>query len=166
MKPALAAGYLAAQFMAGFAAAGLLIPLLGDAPYAALSAGTPSFDPEAITIPKVILLEVILTFFLVFMIYGCGFDKRPPKSSAALYIGMAVVMGILAGGPLTGAAMNPARHLGSAVVSGDAAVIGQTWVYWVGPLTGGVIACALYRFVLELPEDDDDDAANASSSEA
>lgn len=153
ITPPHALGYLGAQVASGFAAALLLMPLLGDAPREAIAAGTPYTDPETLSLGAAILLEAILTFFLVFVVYGTAVDRRAPQVGG-LFIGLTIVLDILAGGPLTGAAMNPARQTGAAIVSGDAKVIGQVWLYWVGPVLGGVVAALLWRYVLE-PADTD-----------
>ena len=89
-------------------------------------------------------LEALLTFFLVFAVYGTLMDERGPKVGG-LFIGLVITMDILVGGPLTGASMNPARTFGSALVSGF-------WenhlVYWVGPALGGFVAALVYQYVL------------------
>ncbi|MEE9212852.1 MAG: aquaporin [Phycisphaeraceae bacterium] len=139
-----AVGYLISQCLAGVAAAALLIPSLGRE---AIGGGTPVLAAD-VTIGSGILIEAVLTFFLVFVIYGSAVDKRG-ATMGGLFIGLTVTLDILAGGPITGAAMNPARHLGPALVSGDGALIGQIWLYWVGPVIGGVIAALLWCMVLE-----------------
>ena len=88
-------------------------------------------------------IEIILTFFLVLVVFGTAVDERGTfKSIAGFGIGLVVAFDILAGGPFTGASMNPARSFGPALVSGE-------WtnhiVYWVGPIVGGVIAAVLYN---------------------
>ena len=60
-------------------------------------------------------------------------------------IGLVLLFDILVGGPLTGAAMNPARAFGPALVAGS--WIGQL-VYWIGPILGGILAAFLWEFVL------------------
>ncbi len=91
---------------------------------------------------KGVLMEAILTFFLVFAVYGTAVDKRGPfGKTAGLTIGLVLTFDILAGGPLTGAAMNPARAFGPELVAGFWT---DWWVYWVGPILGGVIAAGAY----------------------
>ena len=63
-----------------------------------------------------------------------------------LVIGLTVTLGIKTGGAISGAAMNPARHLGPAILGGG---MENMWVYWVGPLVGGMLAAILYKHVLE-----------------
>jgi len=92
-----------------------------------------------------ILVEVILTFFLMYVILGTAADPRAHKVGA-LFIGLTVTLDILAGGPLTGAAMNPARWFGPAVlVSTQGGAAWANWpVYVVGPLLGATIAGIAY----------------------
>ena len=65
---------------------------------------------------RAMALEAIATFFLVFTIFGTMVDKRAPKVGG-MYVGLAVTMGILAIGPMTGAALNPARWVGPVMVA-------------------------------------------------
>jgi MIP family channel proteins len=92
-----------------------------------------------------VLVEAILTFFLVFVVFGTGVDQRFGARLGGLAIGFTVALDILAGGPLTGAAMNPARWLGPAVVQGAYA---DTAVYLVGPVAGGLVAALVWSLVL------------------
>jgi len=87
-----------------------------------------------------ILMETILTFFLVTAVYGTAIDKRAPKLGALL-IGLTITLDILAGGPITGGSMNPARTFGPAVAGG---IWTDHIVYWIGPLLGGTLAGLLY----------------------
>lgn len=92
-----------------------------------------------------IIVEAILTFFLVFAVFGTAVDARGPRAAGGLFIGLVITMDILAGGALTGAAMNPARAFGPALFAGAWA---NQAVYWVGPLLGGVLAGWIYTGVL------------------
>lgn len=88
-----------------------------------------------------VVVEAILTFFLVFVVFGTGVDERGRKVSG-LAIGLTVALDILVGGPLTGAAMNPARVFGPALVGN---FWEHHWVYWVGPMAGGALASFVYK---------------------
>ncbi len=88
-------------------------------------------------------LEAVLTFILVFVIFGTAVDMRAQKSPS-LFIGLAVTVDILVGGPYTGASMNPARSFGPALAGG---VWADHWVYWIGPLLGGSAAAVIYTFL-------------------
>ena len=92
-----------------------------------------------------ILVEAILTFFLVFVVHGTGIDERG-RRVAGLAIGATVTLDILFGGPLTGAAMNPARVFGPAIASN---FWKAHYVYWIGPLIGGAAAGFVYSLFIE-----------------
>jgi MIP family channel proteins len=92
-----------------------------------------------------ILIEAILTFFLVFVVFGTGVDQRFGARLGGIAIGFTVALDILAGGPLTGAAMNPARWLGPAIIQGTFA---NAAVYLIGPVVGGVLAALMWTLVL------------------
>jgi aquaporin TIP len=92
-----------------------------------------------------ILVEAILTFFLVFVVFGTGVDQRFGARVGGLAIGFTVALDILAAGPLTGAAMNPARWLGPAIMQGAYA---DAAVYLIGPVAGGLIAALVWSLVL------------------
>jgi aquaporin Z len=143
-----AVGYIIAQCAGAVAAAGVLLACVPGGKEM-LAGGTPA-PAASMTTGAVILLEAVMTFFLVFAVYGTAVDHRAPRMGG-LFIGLTVAFDILAGGPLTGAAMNPARHLGSAVLSGNATLIGQIWIYWVGPLIGGAVAGLVYQNALMEP---------------
>ena len=92
-------------------------------------------------------LEGLMAFFLVIVIFGTAVDPRAPRGFAGLAIGLTLVGNILAGATLTGAAFNPARAFGPALVAGHWQ---DQWLYWVGPMLGGAIAALLYdRMFLE-----------------
>jgi aquaporin TIP len=87
-------------------------------------------------------LEAVTTFFLVLTFFATAVDEKGTfKSIAGFAIGLSVSLGILVAGPLTGAALNPARAFGPALAANHWANWG---VYWVAPLAGGFIAGLLY----------------------
>src|SRR3954469_11952633 len=89
------------------------------------------------------LLEAIGTFFLVFVIFGTAVDQQSPKVGG-LAIGFTLSAVILAIGPLTGSALNPARAFGPAVATG---IYEAQLLYWFAPITGGLAAALLYEFL-------------------
>ncbi len=136
--------YILAQ-LAGASVGGLLLTAaFPEGARRAVSLGTPTLDPT-VTAGVGIVVEAILTFLLVFVIFGVAVDSRGAGSSAWLAIGLVIAMDILAGGALTGAAMNPARAFGPALFSGNWA---NHLVYWVGPGLGGGLAAWVYDNVL------------------
>ncbi len=97
-----------------------------------------------ITLAGAILIEAVLTFFLAFAVMGTAVDPNAPKVGG-FGIGLTLWMCVLAGGPLTGAALNPARAFGPALVAGN--WVGQL-AYWVGPILGAVVAMQVYERLL------------------
>ncbi len=91
-----------------------------------------------------LVLEVVLTFVLVFVVFGVAVDKRGPAGIAPLAIGLVIVAIHLVAVPLTGASVNPARSLGPAVIHGEFI---DHWIYWVGPLVGGGLGALVYHWV-------------------
>lgn len=108
-----------------------------------LSYGTPVIA-SSITLGQAITIEAVLTFFLVSAFFGTLVSPDAPKVGG-FGIGLVLLFAILVGGPLTGAALNPARAFGPALVSGN--WLGQA-VWWMGPLLGGLAAGLLWKLVL------------------
>ena len=106
--------------------------------------GTPALG-EGTDVMQGIVIEAVLTMVLVVAVFGTAIDPRGPKIGG-LAIGLAVAADIFMGGPLTGAAMNPARWFGPAVASGT---YDDWYVWWIGPLVGAAIIALVYRFVWE-----------------
>ena len=139
-----AAGYWLAQCAGAIAAAALLHLAIPASALQAVDVGTPA-PATGLGGTAALVVEAVLTFFLVFVVFGTAIDPRAPKVGA-LYIGLTVSLDVLMGGPLTGAAMNPARWLGPALIGGGG--LGNFWIYWIGPLAGGAAAALLYTFAL------------------
>lgn len=125
--------YWAAQLTGSVVAAALLRATVGGA---WVFAGTPDLVP---TLPPLsgVVLEAVATFFLVLVVFGTAVDQRAPKSVYPFAIGLTVALGIMAIGPATGGALNPARAFGPALLSGHWS---NHLVYWAGPLLGGAVA--------------------------
>ncbi|MEX0679555.1 MAG: aquaporin [Pirellulales bacterium] len=140
-----AISYWIAQLLGAIAAAYLLLWIVGHGTNLGATVGslTPvGPDPaEGTNALKVIVVEGVLTFFLVVAVMASGVHGLN-GNAAGLAIGLVLTMDILFGGSLTGASMNPARTLGPAVANGD---ITYVWMYFVGPLAGGAIAGLFYE---------------------
>jgi aquaporin TIP len=98
-------------------------------------------------LPQAIALELVLTFFLVFVVYGAIVEAKEPRL-AGLAVGLIVLADVFIGGPFTGAAMNPARAIGPEVVARvftAANALDLWYVFWIGPIVGGVIAGLVWR---------------------
>ncbi|WP_213155488.1 aquaporin [Neochlamydia sp. AcF65] len=107
--------------------------------------GTPAIE-ASLSSSVGIFTEAILTFLLVLVVYGTAIDPRGnSKGMSGLAIGGFILCGILMGGGITGGAMNPARAFGPALISGEWA---YQYVYWIGPIIGGLLAGILYSRLL------------------
>lgn len=136
---------IVAQLVGGVVGALLLRYVVGDAAFDGGGAGAPALAP-GLAVGKGIVLEAILTFFLVFVVFGTAVDDKGPwNKTAGFTIGLTIAFDILAFGPLTGAAMNPARWFGPALVGG---IWDNALVWIVGPIAGAIIAGVLYTAVL------------------
>jgi MIP family channel proteins len=134
-------GYGIAQVAGAIVAAFILRYAVPDETWRAVALGTPQLARD---FPRLaaMLLEAVASFFLVLMVFATAVDERGTfRSIAGFGIGLSITLGILAIAPFTGAAMNPARAFGPAVIANHWASQG---VYWVGPLAGGFLAALLY----------------------
>jgi MIP family channel proteins len=132
-----AAAYWAAQIAGALIAAILLRSSLGN--IAHVGATLPSGSER-----QSFLWEIVLTFFLMFVIMAVATDTRAVGEAAALAVGGTVALDAMFGGPISGASMNPARSLGPAVVSGD---LHALWLYLLAPLLGAALGALAYQFV-------------------
>lgn len=146
----LAIVYWISQLLGGTFAALALLGVFPAAQWQAAQLGTPALGTQSslgwdVTPAAAILVEAVLTFFLAFAVYGTGIDPKGAFNAVGgMAIGFTVALDIMMGGPLTGAAINPARWFGPAVVGG---FIANWYVYWIGPLLGGLVAGLLYANV-------------------
>ena len=132
--------YWVSQLLGAIAASFLLRAVVPGEPGAAVHFGVPMLS-AGVSVGQGFLLEFVMTFFLVTAVWGTAVDERGPKIGG-FGIGLTVCMDILFGGPLTGAAMNPARAFGAACASG---VWTDHWLYWVAPMAGGAAAARIYK---------------------
>jgi aquaporin Z len=145
IKPGKAGLYVVAQLLGAVVAALLLSALFPAVAGRIQELGALRLAPD-ISFLDATLIEAVLTFFLALAVMGTAVDPAAPRVGG-FGIGIALWMGVLAGGPLTGAALNPARAFGPALVANF--WVGQL-AYWIGPILGAVIAMQLYeRFLLK-----------------
>jgi MIP family channel proteins len=130
--------YIVAQCVGAIAASGLLRGTFGIV--ANLGATLPLADNWL----QAFMLETVLTFILMFVIFGSGLDRRAPIGFAGIAIGLTVMVEAAVMGPITGASMNPARSLAPALVAG---LWQHHWVYWVAPILGAQLAGWVYRWL-------------------
>jgi len=144
ISPADGAGYIALQLIGGIIAAFSLVAILPDLGQA-VNFGTQAPGDLINNDPmKALWLEMIFTFFLVTTIFLVAVHKKAPAGIHGISIGGMVFLLHLVGVPLTGASMNPARTLGPAIASGFWEF---HWIYWVGPIIGGIIAGLIMNYV-------------------
>ncbi|MDB6122494.1 MAG: family channel protein [Pedosphaera sp.] len=137
--------YWISQLAGGAAAGFLLLAIYGVEGQKIVANGTPDLGKDILPMTGIIV-EIVLTFFLVFVVYGSAVDVRAPKIGA-LAIGLTVALDIMFGGPISGGSMNPARTFGPALASGH---WNNHYVYWVGPMIGGALAGLIYgRFLIK-----------------
>jgi aquaporin TIP len=143
ISPGSAVGYLVAQLSSAVLAAFLVKALLPAAAVRSALVGVPVIA-SSVSLTQAIGMELVLTFFLMCGVYGTAVSPDAPRVGG-FGIGLVLLFDILVGGPLTGAAMNPARAFGPAVASGE-------WVghvaYWVGPIAGALLAAFLWEYLL------------------
>jgi MIP family channel proteins len=163
IAPALAVVYWVAQFAGGACGALLLRWVFTESTRNAASLGAPATGQEITGVnpagglatrgvldnPKAIVVEAVLTFFLVWVVFATATDPRGAfKSIAGLAIGLTITFDILIGGPLTGAMMNPARAFGPELVQ-------RAWddwyVWYAGPFGGAAIAALAYDYLFLRP---------------
>lgn len=127
--------YILAQIFGAIAASSLLRVSLGMVNN--LGATLPLNDNWL----QSLVLEIVLTFILMFVIFGSGLDRRAHIGFAGLAIGLTVGLEAAFMGPITGASMNPARSFGPALVGG---IWQYHWVYWIAPILGAQLAAIAY----------------------
>jgi len=149
ISPMLAVLYIVGQIVGGVLACLALITIFPNVAWEPSHLGTPSVT-TGFNIAQAILLEAMLTFFLVLAIFGTVVDTRPNRI-AGFGIGLTVFVDILVGGPVTGGVMNPARALAPALVSGT--WNGDQIIYWVGPILGAIAGALLYTALFLRKED-------------
>jgi aquaporin Z len=157
LNPAVTVGMLAARRITPGDAAVYVVAQLAGALFAVAVArwmmpasvgdlvawGTPALHP-AVTFARGIAVEALLTFFLMSAVMGTAAARNAPRIGG-FGIGLTLLFAIMVGGPLTGAALNPARAFGPALLSGN--MTAQV-VYWIGPMLGAVIAALVWDRVL------------------
>lgn len=136
-----AVGYVIAQLLGGVVAAFCLRMIYAPEVWGPARLGTPMVN-DTIGVGVAIFVELVLTLFLVHTVLATAVDERGPKAIFPFSIGLVITMDIFMGGPLTGAAMNPARAFGPALVGG---FWDKHYVYWLGPLLGGALAAVAYN---------------------
>jgi aquaporin Z len=151
-----AVGYIVVQCIGAVVAAGILLLIaqghsgyslavngLGQNGYEALS-------PAGYSLVACFIAEVVLTGLFLFVIFAST-STYAPKGFAGIPIGFALVFIHIAGIPITGTSVNPARSLGPAVFVGGEALT-QVWLFWLAPIIGGILATIIWKYLFEKTE--------------
>lgn len=161
IQPVMAILYVVMQLLGGIAAGGLLRLLLATRTYNACRGGATllteyvafnqtangvfvAYPADYVRVWQGILIEFIVTFVLVTVILMVALDTKSKTGLAPLIIGFTLAVNILAVGAYTGGSLNPARSLGPAIFANEWE---HHFVYWIGPIVGGIFAGLFYRAV-------------------
>lgn len=149
MDAKLAPGYIIAQIVGAVVASAVLLLIVKGLPagydpaVAGFAAnGFGDHSPGGYSLQSAFLVEVVLTFFLVFTVLGTT-DIRAPVGFAGIAIGLVLTLIHLVGIPVTNTSVNPARSIGPAVFVGGWA-LSQLWVFIVAPVVGALVAAGVY----------------------
>lgn len=144
ISPVLAVFYWVVQLGASVLAALLLKWILPSGAISVSHLGTPSLG-SGVGSGVAVVVEAILTFFLVWVMFATIVDARGPfQQVGGLAVGLMVAAGVLMAYGLSGGAMNPARAFGPQLADNHWT---HGWVWYVGPFAGAVIAAAVYELV-------------------
>eukprot|EP01117_Protostelium_nocturnum_P008373 TRINITY_DN2990_c0_g1_i1.p1 TRINITY_DN2990_c0_g1~~TRINITY_DN2990_c0_g1_i1.p1 ORF type:complete len:331 (-),score=66.36 TRINITY_DN2990_c0_g1_i1:41-1033(-) len=145
--------YVVSQICGAIAASALIRATTPEENWRIVSGGATLLAAN-LSVTKAVFLELIITYMLLFTVFGTVQLKNSSTGMgklAGLAIGLAVLVSHTFGQSFTGPSMNPARSLGPAIVFG---VWKNHWVYWVGPIGGGILAALTFQFILT-PEDEE-----------
>lgn len=141
--------YIGAQVLGGIVGAGVLyliatgkagVDLGGFA-----SNGYGDHSPGGYSMVAALVTEIVMTMMFLIIILGAT-DDRAPAGFAPIAIGLGLTLIHLISIPVTNTSVNPARSLAVAVFQGDWA-LGQVWLFWVGPIIGGVLGAVVYKVI-------------------
>jgi aquaporin Z len=144
IEPAVGGMYIVSQMLGAVAGTVAILATFPESARDAVNLGVPAVG-IGYTSGNALMAEIVTTFFLVFVIFGAAVDQRSAKAVGGLAIGLAITMDIFATGAISGAAMNPARWLGPAIIGGH---WDDFWIWIVGPVVGAVAAAYLFNDVL------------------
>jgi len=135
--------YTVAQCAGAIVGALILKTLTPEAARGSLGASLVPVKPLAIEPTTAFAAEIMMTFVLVFTVFAtCDENRTDLKGSGPLAIGISVLVSAIFGGKYSGASLNPARSLGPNAVMG---LWANQWVYWAGPIVGGILAALIYE---------------------
>lgn len=142
--------YLVSQFLGSLLGALGVAVTFGAAAARILGYGATDYNPLFVNYFTACVVEAIVTFFLVLVIMAMVNDRRAKPGWAGLMIGFTVTVGILVTGAVTGGSLNPARSFGSTIIQmafGGAYPISHMFIYFIGPIIGGIIGAFAYEYL-------------------
>ena len=139
-----AGAYILAQLVGAAMAGFLLWVFFPVEAGSAVHFGTPALG-EGVSFTRGLGIEIVTTFLLMLAFIGTLSGRKAPAGLGGFGVGLTAGLIILTTGPLTGGAMNPARHFGTALASG---YFDNIWLYWLGPVIGAVLGISLLLRVL------------------
>jgi aquaporin Z len=145
--------YVVMQSIGAIVAAGVLYVIAVGMPGYTLAVGGlgqngyDAASPGRFSMRSGFIVEVVLTFIFLLVIFGSTSEKAP-KGFAGISIGLSLVLIHLVGIPITGTSVNPARSLGPALIVGGTA-LNQLWLFWTAPILGALLAAAAWRLLEE-----------------
>lgn len=141
--------YIGAQILGAILASGLLLVIAkgtvagyNPAVSGLAANGYLEHSPGGYNVLSAFLVEVLLTFFLVFTVLSAT-DVKAPVDFAGIPIGLVLTLVHLIGIPVTNTSVNPARSIGPAIFVGGWA-LSQLWLFIIAPIIGALIASAIY----------------------
>ena len=138
----------------GAATHAIVLPMGSEIKYALNTPG--QFNGVTFNDGTVFGMEMLLTFLLVFVIFGTAVNKKSPSGWAGFAIGMTVAIGHFIGLSVSGASMNPVRTFGPAVISSLQGLDGafqSHYIYWIAPILGGILASLVYHYIMMSKKD-------------
>jgi len=129
--------YIIAQIIGALFASGVLKFLFPEA-------GTMGETLPAGSVSQTFIIEIILTFFLMFVIINVSTGSKEVGTLAGITIGLTVLLEAAFAGPITGASMNPARSIGPAIFAQN---LEHLWIYILAPIIGGVLAIGSWKLI-------------------
>ena len=142
-------GYMVAQLAGALAGAAAIFLTLGRVAAVAAGGGVTAYNPATMGFGRGMVIEAIGTFILVFVIFGV-IDHRAVPGWAPMAIGAIVFAVIIILGPATGAAINPARYLGTVLMQnafGGKVLWSQVPAYLIGEFGGGLLGGAAWALI-------------------
>lgn len=159
MTPVAAGAYVGAQLLGAVVAGFMLTATFGADVWEPVRLGTPGLGP-GVAAGTGIFIEAVLTFLLALVVLQTAVDERAPGHVYGLAIGATLATGVLVGGTLTGAALNPARAFGPALAAG---IWEHHYVYWIGPLLGGVVAAVGFGLLRPVEAGEPDEESGSAA---